>query len=169
MYYSATKHSAGQPVVAGWNFQWSAQFSWAHDSWTSPLDALRIKPNESGTDVTIAQVRRLVRLLGASDVAPMFVFDAGYDPIALGQGLTGAAAQVLVRISSKRVFYPDPGPRTGQRGRPRRHGARFCLSDPTTQTSPDAELVAHDPRYGDVKVSAWHGLHQRLNKRGEGN
>jgi hypothetical protein len=166
MYYSATTHSAGQPVVAGWNFQWIAQLSWAHDSWTAPLDALRIKPSESATDVTIAQVRRLVGLLGASDVAPMFVFDAGYDPIALGAGLEGDAAQVLVRISSKRVFHPDPGPRSGQRGRPRRHGARFCLSDPTTQASPDQELCEHHPRYGKVKVSAWHQLHPKLHKRG---
>ena len=26
MCYSATTHSAGQPVVAGWNFQWIAPF-----------------------------------------------------------------------------------------------------------------------------------------------
>ena len=43
----------------------------------------------------------------------MFVFDAGYDPIALGAGLANTRAQVLVRISPKRVFHPDPTPRLG--------------------------------------------------------
>src|SRR5665213_861288 len=33
-YYSASKHSAGQPIVAGWHYQWICQLSWAHDSWS---------------------------------------------------------------------------------------------------------------------------------------
>ncbi len=57
-------------------------------------------------------MRRLVGLLG----------DAGYDPIAIGAGLADIRAQTLVRISSKRVFHPDPAPRPdGIVGRPRRH------------------------------------------------
>ena len=27
-YYSASKHSAGQPIVAGWNYQWISQLCW---------------------------------------------------------------------------------------------------------------------------------------------
>jgi hypothetical protein len=40
-YYSASKHSAGQPIVAGWSYQWISQLDWAPDSWTAPLDARR--------------------------------------------------------------------------------------------------------------------------------
>lgn len=32
-YYSASKHSAGQPIVAGWSYQWITQLDWAPDSW----------------------------------------------------------------------------------------------------------------------------------------
>ena len=35
-YYSASKHSAGQPIVAGWNYQWISQLSFTPDSWTEP-------------------------------------------------------------------------------------------------------------------------------------
>jgi hypothetical protein len=50
---------------------------------------------------------------------PMFVFDAGYDPIAIGAALTDTAAQVLVRIRGDRVFYTDPNHRpAGTIGRP---------------------------------------------------
>lgn len=74
---------------------------------------------------------------------------------------------MLVRISSKRVFHPDPPPRSDdQRGRPRRHGDRFALSEPATWTAPDAQLVAHDPRYGNIRVAAWHKLHPKLAGRG---
>lgn len=166
-YYSASKHSAGQPIVAGWSYQWITQLDWAPDSWTAPLDAMRIPPTADTTTATIDQVQRLVGLLGADGDVPMFVFDAGYDPVALGAGLTDTRAQVLVRISPKRVFHPDPAPRSaGTVGRPRRHGPRFALSEPDTWPTPDAELVTHHPRYGNVHVQAWSGLHPKLHGRG---
>jgi hypothetical protein len=166
-YYSASKHSAGQPIVAGWSYQWISQLDWAPDSWTAPLDAERFAPGTDVTTATIAQVRRLVDLLPAKGDVPLFVFDAGYDGIALGAGLAEVRAQVLVRISSSRVFHPDPTPREdGTVGRPRRHGERFVLSEPTTWTPADAEFVTRDNRYGAVRVSAWHGLHPKLHGRG---
>jgi len=166
-YYSASKHSAGQPIVAGWSYQWITQLDWAPDSWTAPLDAQRIAPSQDATTATIAQVRRLGDLLPDDGEVPMFVFDAGYDAIAIGAGLADVRAQTLTRISSKRVFHPDPEPRApGAVGRPRRHGARFALSDPDTWTEADAELVTHDSRYGDIRVQAWSGLHPKLHGRG---
>ena len=33
-YYHASKHSNGQPIVAGWSYQWISQLSWAPDSRT---------------------------------------------------------------------------------------------------------------------------------------
>ena len=74
---------------------------------------------------------------------------------------------MLVRIRSDRVFHPDPDPAPpGALGRPRRHGARFALSEPNTWTAPAAELIVADPRYGTVRVQAWHGLHPKLAGRG---
>ena len=49
-YYSASKHSAGQPIVAGWCYQWICQLNWAPDSWTAPLDVCRIPPTADTTD-----------------------------------------------------------------------------------------------------------------------
>jgi hypothetical protein len=100
------------------------------------MDARRIKPSENATDATISQILRLVKALEKGDgvdAAPMFVFDAGYDGIAIGDGLSDVNAQALVRISSKRVFHFDPAPPTRGRGRPPRHGARFALIDPATE------------------------------------
>ena len=99
-YYSASKQSAGQPIVAGWSYQWITQLDWAPDSWTAPLDAMRITPNTDATTATIDQFKRLVGLFPDNRAVPMFVFDAGYDPIALGDGLSDTRAQILVRIRS---------------------------------------------------------------------
>ena len=165
-YYSASRHSAGQPIVAGWSYQWIAQLDWAPDSWTAPLDVMRIQPTADATTMTTQQVQRLVALLPADGLAPVFVFDAGYDPIALSVGLADSHAAVLVRIRSDRVVYADPAPcSAGTVGRPRRHGARFALTTPATPT-PDASLTVDHPRYGTVRVTAWHGMHPRLHRRG---
>ena len=57
-YHSASKRSAGQPIVAGWSYQWVSQLNFAPDSWTAPLDAMRIPPSADATTATIEQVRR---------------------------------------------------------------------------------------------------------------
>jgi hypothetical protein len=169
-YYSASRHSAGQPIVAGWSFQWIAQLCFTPDSWTAPLDVERIAPMEDTTGATIDQVRRLAALLPEGDEGPLFVFDAGYDPIAIGHGLHDDGVQVLCRVREDRVFYADPPARAnrprGTGGRPPRHGRRMKCSQRRTWAKPSAELVAEDPRYGTVSVSAWHGMHPRLIGRG---
>ena len=166
-YYSASKHSAGQPIVAGWSYQWITQLDWAFDSWTAPVDAARIPPTCDTTTATIQQVARLVERLPDDGQVPMFVFDAGYDPIAIGAALTDTAAQVLVRIRGDRVFYTDPDQRAaGTVGRPRRHGTRFALSDTASAPVPTAELSVQDKRHGKVHVSSWTGLHPKLGRRG---
>lgn len=167
-YYSASKHSAGQPIVAGWSYQWITQLDWAMDSWTAPVDVTRTPPTADATTATITQLRRLLAVLPAGGGVPLFVFDAGYDPIALTHELADARAAIVVRIRSDRVFYADPEPApAGRRGRPRRHGARFgCADDPADWTAPDQELIAEDPRYGQVHVQAWHNLHPALAGRG---
>ena len=166
-HYSASHHSAGQPIVAGWSYSWISQLNSAKDSWTAPMDVMRLSPEMDATGATIAQVKRLVGLLPTDREVPLFVFDAGYDGVSLAEELKGVRAEVLVRISSSRVFHPDPAPRdVGARGRPARHGKRFVLSDETTWTPPDDELVLADPSYGAVRVRAWRGLHPKLHGRG---
>jgi len=165
-HYSASHHSAGQPIVAGWSYQWISQLSWAKDSWTAPADVARLAPKTDTATATIDQVRRLVGLLPADREVPLFVFDAGYDGIALSEALGEARCEVLVRISSARVFHHDPTPRPpGARGRPSRHGNRFVLADEATWTPPDDEIFVHDHSYGEVRVRSWRELHPKLHGR----
>ena len=166
-YHHPSRHSAGQPIVAGWSYQWIAGLSWAPDSWTAPLDARRIPPSADTVAATIAQVGELVGRLGDTEAVPTFVFDAGYDPIALGHGLAATRAAIVVRIRSDRLCYADPVPAApGTVGRPRRHGRRLACADPASWWAPDAERHASDPRYGAIEVQAWHGLYPILQRRG---
>jgi hypothetical protein len=124
-YYSASKHSAGQPIVAGWSYQWITGLDWAPDSWTAPLDARRIPPSEDATTATIAQVQRLVGRLPTDGPLPLFVFDAGYDPIALGAGLVDARPGPHP-LRSALLRRPRPGtPRHGRPTPPPRRSLRL--------------------------------------------
>ena len=112
-------------------------------------------------------MKGVVELLPSDREVPLFVFDAGYDGIALAEELRGERAEVLVGISSSRVFHHDPAVREdGVRGRPARHGTRFVLAEEATWTPPEHEIVLADPSYGAVRVRAWCGLHPKLHGRG---
>ena len=107
----------GQPIVAGWSYQWICQLDWAPDSLDrSPRRRAHPARRTTRPTATIEQIRRLVELLPDDGEVPLFVFDAGYDPIALGHDL-GARA---VRMS-----HPHP----------RRPG---LLRRPTTSSQPTA-------------------------------
>lgn len=167
-YYHPSRHSAGQPIVAGWAYQLVAGLSFERDSWVTPLDARRVRPEEDANDVAVEQVRDLLGRLPRQSAPPLFVFDAGYDPVKLQRALEGHRARILVRLHSNRTFYAAPEedkPRPV--GRPRRHGRKFVLPDPETWTPPSAEHRCRTEDYGTVRVRAWSGLHPKTRRIGE--
>jgi hypothetical protein len=165
LYYHPSRHSAGQPIVAGWAFQWIAQVSFARDSWTAPVDARRLHPLDDTDQTAAGQIRTLLARLPASEAVPWFVFDAGYDSAQLSLDLAELPVAVLVRLRSDRCFYADPPPRPpGAGGRPRRHGTKFAFADPATWPTPTATLHTTDDQYGIVTVAAWAGLHPKQHR-----
>lgn len=166
-YYHPSRHSAGQPIVAGWNYQWLAQVGFERASWTAPLDVQRVHPAENANAIAIAQIARLLPRLPGDGPVPLFVLDAGYDAVALQQGLAGQRAALLVRLRSGRCFYGDPAPAPPRPkgGRPFRHGHKLACDDPATWPPPTAERVVEDAQYGTVRVRSWAGLHPKLQDR----
>jgi DDE superfamily endonuclease len=162
-YYHPSRHSAGQPIVAGWAYQWLAQLSFTRDSWTTPLDVRRVHPRENTNTVAVEQMQRLAERLPADGGIPLFVFDAGYDSAQLTRGVAELPVAVLVRLRGDRCFYADPPPAvpSPKGGRPRIHGAKFACKDPATWPPPSAEHVTDDEQYGTVRVRAWAGLHPK--------
>jgi hypothetical protein len=103
-YYHPSRHSAGQPIVAGWAYQFIAQLSFARESWVAPVEARRVRPAENANEVAAGQVEALLDRLPESEGVPLFVFDAGYDPVQLQRGLAGRRAAILVRLRAGRCF-----------------------------------------------------------------
>jgi hypothetical protein len=156
-YYHPSRHSAGQPIVAGWAYQFIAKLNFVRESWTAPLDVERVRPGQDANEVAAEQVRAFLRRSPEEGVAPLFVFDAGYDPVKVQQRLEGSQCQILVRLRAGRRFYGDPslaGPPV-HTGRPRRHGPKMKCNDPSTWPEPSAEHTCKDAGgYGSVHVRA---------------
>lgn len=131
-YYHPSRHSAGQPIVAGWAYQWIAQLGFACESWVAPVDAARVRPTENANAVAVDQVKALLARTPERGDNSLFVFDASYDPVRLQRGLEGCDAQILVRLRAGRCFYDDPEGPPARTGRPRRHGRKLDTKDPKT-------------------------------------
>jgi DDE superfamily endonuclease len=163
----------GDVFLPGWNYSVLVGVGWGTSSWFDPIEPRRLRPTDNDNDVTLDQIRDLLTDLATTGKQqpdappPLILLDAGHDPTMLAHELARQHVQILTRLNSKRVYYTDPDPRPpGKRGAPRRHGHKLSLSDPATGPAPDQELTATSPRYGTVRVHAWHNLHQELGRSG---
>jgi hypothetical protein len=163
-YYHPSRHSAGQPIVAGWAYQFIAQLNFVRESWTAPVDVRRVRLARDANEVAAEQVKAFLRRSSAERAAPLFVFDAGYDPVKVQRGLEGTPCQILVRLRAGRCFHADPslaGP-PAPTGRPRRHGPKMKCADPSTWPEPSSQYKCEDAGYGAVRVRAWANLHSKV-------
>ncbi len=157
----------GDVFLPGWSYSVLVGIGWGTSSWVDAVEARRLLPADGHTAVTIAQIRDLLTDLaataqaaaGAQNMAeqhqngppPLVILDAGNDATALAHELADEPVQLLVRLNSKRTYY---------------HGRKLSLSDPASGPAPDNEITAESPRYGTVRVQAWHNMHQQLSRDG---
>lgn len=168
--YGRGKNAA--QMIPGWPYSFVAALETGRSSWTAVLDAVRITPADDLTTVTAAQVRAVVDRLREGgrwcdgDPRMLVIFDAGYDITRLAWLLRDLPVDVLGRLRSDRNFYlPAPARRSGQVGRPARHGPVVDLDDPATHPDPAVSTIAETSRYGTAFAAAWDAAHQQLQRR----
>ena len=69
-------------------------------------------------------------------------------------------ADILVRLRSNLWLWGAPPPYSGK-GRPRKHGDKFKLNEPSTWSEVSPRLEVNHSKLGRVKVSLWSNLHFR--------
>src|SRR5580658_3515071 len=120
--------NAGQ-MIPGWPYSVVAALGPGATSWTAPLDAVRLGPDDDATEVTAAQLREVAGRLDRAgawqpgDPDIIVVLDCGYDVIRLAWLLADLPVVVCGRLRAGRVFCRVPAPKPpGMGGRARQHG-----------------------------------------------
>ena len=159
-------------MIPGWPYSFVAALEPGRTSWTLPLDAVRLGPEDDATGVTAAQLRDVVtRIIAAGRWKPgapdiLAVLDSGYDLTRLAWLLDDLPLEITGRLRSDRVMYfPAPPRGPGATGRPPRHGAALRLGDPLTWPGPAVTTRTETSRYGTAEAMGWGRLHQRLTSR----
>jgi hypothetical protein len=162
----------GGGVVPGWPYSFVAALGPGSSSWVLLLDAVRIGPDDDETELAAAQLREVAgRLIRAGHWAPgdpdmVVALDSGYNAARLAWLLADLPVLAVVRVRSSRVFYgPVPPPAPGVPGRPSRHGPVVRCGKPATWAGPDVTAQGHGSRHGPLAVTAWHRMHQKLDRR----
>ncbi len=166
VHHDACRCDSTRKTIPGWEYQFAAALGHLRTAWAALVDVERTTA-ATRTRQTIRQVKNLLRRLEAAGGAggrgaPLVILDAGYSAAALTAALRGHPVHLLIRLASGSVFYADPVTWPGKHGRPAKHGiAVTCHNSPDqANPEPDETLTLPDtPRYGTVRVSAWHQVH----------
>ncbi|MEU2249086.1 transposase [Streptomyces sp. NPDC019224] len=160
--------------VPGRPYSFVAAVEPGRTSWTTVLDAVRVRPGDDLTELTADQIRevhaRLTRSghLDQDDPELLVVLDSGYDATRLAWLLADLPVELVARVRSDRVYYDDPGEPAyrPKGGRPARHGRRLTLADPATWREADLRTRNDTRRYGAATAAGWDRMHQQLQRRG---
>jgi DDE superfamily endonuclease len=159
-------------MIPGWPYSVVAALEPGRTSWTAPLDAVRLGPDDDQTQVTAAQVREVVTRLQQAghwhdgDPAILVVFDTGYDVTRLAWLLAGLPVELCGRLRSDRVLCLPSARPAGGAGRPSRHGPELKLASQESWPEPAVTTVTQTTRYGTAVARSWDRLHPRLARRG---
>jgi hypothetical protein len=146
------------PVVPGWSFCALVALPQPVSSWTYVLTHQRVASDETPVSVGMQQLQTVLPLLPAR---PLLLLDRYYSRAPWLHATHDLPVDQLIRARADQVLYRPAPPPTGKVGAPRKDGARFKGSDPTTHGPPDDEWSGTDARELPVTVSCWKQLHSR--------
>lgn len=159
--YSPNLPAGTAPVRPGWSFSTVAVLPDPPSSWTSVLDNERVPSSGTATPVGARQLAAVLPLLPER---PRLVADGHYGSASWVSATDGLPCDQLLRTKRDRVLYRPAPPRTGKRGAPKKDGARFKGSDPTTHGTPAARWAGTDATDQAITVTAWTDLHLKARR-----
>ena len=144
-------------LIVGWEYEWLVGVPAPGSSWVLPLAVARRAPDAgTPTGLAIDQLRAALAQRPPGAARPVALYDSQYDPVQFARA--HLAADVLVRLRTRRRVYGPPGPYRG-RGRRPKHGHQFKLWDATTHPPPAQTASGQDPTHGTVQVDVWPAQH----------
>jgi hypothetical protein len=152
--------NGSRPV--GHRYSWLSQVVDPDAAWLAPLDVERIGPAMTPVSTAFGQLRRVVQ---ESDEPVLAVGDREYgvdDLLALFADQPAGKLSCVVRVRSNLVFYVPPAARTpGQKGAPRKYGARVQLNDAASWPTPNWEQTQPWPKGERLELRGWANWRRR--------
>ena len=159
--YRSNLPADATPVGPGWCFSALVVLPEPVSSWTYILDHRRVPSTETASSIGVQQLQAVLPHLPRVWGRPLVLLDRRYSTAPWVQASVALPTDQLIRARCDQVLYREAPPPTGKRGAPRKDGARFKGSEPTTHGRPDADWTGSDAHDRPVQVSCWQGLHLR--------
>ncbi|MGB3265418.1 MAG: NF041680 family putative transposase [Microcoleus sp.] len=149
-------HEYQEGVIIGQGYSTIAWIPEAFGSWALPLLHERISSWSSPIEKAASQLK----LVCEQSINPVLaVLDREYGNASWVLAQADIPVDCLMRLRSNACLWSAPPAYSG-RGRPRKHGQRIKLSDPTTWLEADSVIEIDEyPQLGQVRVSQWLDLH----------
>lgn len=149
-------HEYQRGVIIGQGYSTIAWIPEAQGSWALPLLHERISSGSS----PILQAASQLKLVCEQSVNPVLaVLDREYGNANWVLAQADIQADCLMRVRKNACLWSAPPAYSG-RGRPRKHGSKMRLNDPTTWLQVDAAIeIDEHPELGQVRVRQWLDLH----------
>jgi len=155
--HSGISIAGNKPITIGQGYSTIAWLPENEGSWALPLRHERITSAENPINKAIWQLKQVCKYL---PTRPISVWDSEYGCAPFVLKTANIPADILVRLRSNLCLWGEPGAYSGK-GRPKKHGDKFKLNEPTTWSQATSVLEINDPKLGRVCVSLWKDLHFR--------
>jgi hypothetical protein len=155
--HSSATVPGNKPITIGQGYSTIAWVPEDSGSWALPLRHERITSWENPIEKAIWQLQQVCEHL---PTRPISVWDSEYGCAPFVLKTANIPADILVRLRSNLCLWGAPPPYSGK-GRPRKHGIKFKLNQPSTWDEATQSLEVNDLKLGRVRVSLWENLHFR--------
>ncbi|WP_375453231.1 NF041680 family putative transposase [uncultured Nostoc sp.] len=155
--HSSATVPGNKPITIGQGYSTIAWIPEDSGSWALPLRHERISSWENPIQKATWQLQQVCEHL---PTRPISVWDSEYGCAPFVLKTSNIRADILVRLRSNLCLWGAPPPYSGK-GRPRKHGDKFKLNEPSTWSELTQSIELNHSKLGRVKVSLWSNLHFR--------
>lgn len=149
---------SGRPITPGYGYSTIVWIPETEGSWALPLRHERITSWENPIDKATWQLRQVCQHLPSR---PITLWDIEYGCAPFVIKTADIRADKLMRLRSNLCLWGEPPTYSG-RGKPRVHGDKFKLNDPSTWPEPTQSIELEDAKFTQLRIRLWGKKHFRL-------
>ncbi len=154
-YEHGAKVISGKPITLGHGYSTLAWIPEKKGSWALPLRHERITSFETPLTKATFQLKQVCKYLKKR---PISMWDSEYGCAPFVKMTADIPADKLMRLRPNRCLFGSPPEYQGN-GRPKKHGTKMKLSDPTTWEESVQSITINEDNGNEVEIQRWSQYH----------